>query len=515
MGMWLWRWLLVGSNNSEDPWATLGRATSWSQHRGHTAVGHRRTRDDGLRGAMCCVSLGWKGWRILLGAQSMACRRRGVPLAGEAGAAACLASRDGRFTGLGCILRAYLQREASGYRAIWGWGPAVQWPAAAWWHRLGSGRDTAQPILCGPGGRKGEGMLSCRRLARTAGLGVGTVSSVRRVPYSGCCLSGFCFFVFETAPSKPADQRPKRTAGSIGIPHPHPSLLHAARVCVRVSKRQRRRRPDLPMQRRQTVRVKILKGETKQTPHPARSRDRNHRTAVVRADCRTALACTSTPGFGSRWMRRWHSGTLALFKLESPGSPEAVDGTVAGPIGIACFRGKPGPAGVHGRKSSGQPRRQLCLGSPCCPDWTARSVPGGLAWRSDRSWPALTGRKMGRPAARHQLPRGVHLCASDILTVMLFFTVEAFYILHVFSSSCRQSDNLEAGMLMFAGFSVQHVACRLKITLTLAEAWNLQAAACPEAGTNMLSARRRTCGRRGDLTDAVAACCPWPQIPRK
>ena len=52
-----------------------GGATSWScgqqgvtQHRGHTGVGQGRTRDDGLRGAMCCVSL---GGRILLAAQGM------------------------------------------------------------------------------------------------------------------------------------------------------------------------------------------------------------------------------------------------------------------------------------------------------------------------------------------------------------------------------------------------------------------------------------------------------------
>ena len=39
---------------------------------------------------------------------------------------------------------------------------------------------------------------------------------------------------------------------------------------------------------------------------------------------------------------------------------------------------------------------------------------------------------------------------------------------------------------------MQHVACSLK--KSLAEAW--------------------TCCCRGDHTDAVAACCPWPQIRR-
>ncbi len=95
-------------DTSENPWATQegprhGPAGSTaSQHRGHTGVGQGRTRDDGLRGAMCCVSLGWDG-AFCWGHRTWHVGDGGFRWPERPGAAACLfdlVSRDGRFTWL-------------------------------------------------------------------------------------------------------------------------------------------------------------------------------------------------------------------------------------------------------------------------------------------------------------------------------------------------------------------------------------------------------------------------------
>ena len=108
---------------------------------------------------------------------------------------------------------------------------------------------------------------------------------------------------------------------------------------------------------------------------------------------------------------------------------------------------------------------------------------------------------MGRPAARHQLPKGVQL------TVMLFFEVEVFYILHVF----LYVGSLTA--LMFAGFRCAACGLQPEEKKTLAEAWNLQAAACFEAGTNMLSARSGCAVAGGTLPTLWPPAAPGRKSP--
>ena len=161
-------------DTSEDPWATLGgprhgpAGSTASQHRGHTGVGQGQTRDDGPRGAMCCVSLGGDGgfcwghrvWHVGDGG-SVGRRGRGRLLAWS------LVMEDL----LGRVLGRYLQREAAGIgrsgvggrpngrrrRGGTDWAPAVIRPS----------RDC---VIQG----KGRWIFSCRSLARTAGLGVGS-----------------------------------------------------------------------------------------------------------------------------------------------------------------------------------------------------------------------------------------------------------------------------------------------------------------------------------------------------